>query len=228
MKKIIKKMISALGYDVVRQKEDYGLRMNYFDIQKFLYFKRMFDMVKDIPGDIVECGVGSGKSFAYFASLVKEESKKRNLWGFDSFEGFPEPSDKDRSLRNAQKGQDKTSLEHFYNFMLGLGLGDDFLDSQVSVVKGFFKNSLKEYKGERIALLHLDVDLYDSYLTALGELFPKVIKGGIVLFDEYLNFFSAIKFPGAQKAIDEYFKDKNVKILKDKICGKFYVKNDDH
>ena len=76
------------------------------------------------------------------------------------------------------------------------------------VTKGYFEDTLPSSKVEKIALLHLDVDLYGSYKTCLNELYHKVVPGGVILFDEYKQKDTQQVFPGAAKAIDEFFANK--------------------
>lgn len=222
MKKIVKKILYRFGYDV-KPLHRYGLSIGYPEIKRFLYFRRMYEQIVDIEGDIVECGIGGGQSFIFLAFLVKEEMEKRKLWGFDSFEGFPDTSENDKSIRDPKRGQNKTNVLDFYKLLFNMELSEEFLSSQLSIVRGFFSESLKNYTGNRIALLHIDVDLYESYLAVLEELYPKVTNGGIILFDEYINSFENIKFPGAKKAIDEYFSGQKINMSRDDLSGKFYV-----
>jgi hypothetical protein len=70
----------------------------------------------------------------------------------------------------------------------------------VRLVKDFFDKTLSSYEG-RIALLHLDGDLYESYKVSLEALYDKVVSGGIIMFDEYAD----PRWLGARKAIDEFF-----------------------
>lgn len=63
------------------------------------------------------------------------------------------------------------------------------------------------------------MDLYQSYKTCLEHLFPKVVSGGIVLFDEY----DTPNWPGAKKAIDEYFKGTSYRPQKDAESGKYFL-----
>ena len=70
----------------------------------FLYQKRVFDIVRNLWGDIVECGIGHGVTFVFWAALCFDEGGRRRLWGFDSFEGFPEPTPDDRSPRGVKNG----------------------------------------------------------------------------------------------------------------------------
>jgi hypothetical protein len=198
--------------------------MRHAAIARLLYFKRVYDLVSDIEGDIVECGVGPGHSLMSFAFLVKDELKGRKLWGFDSFEGFPEPSEEDRSTRNPKKGDwGGTSIADVLTLLSEAGLDSHFINTQVTLVQGFFQQSLLKYRGRSIALLHIDVDLYQSYLTVLESLYPRVAEGGVVLFDEYLATMDHLKFPGAQKAIDEYFGGAVSSIRRDRMTGKYYL-----
>jgi hypothetical protein len=85
----------------------------------------------------------------------------------------------------------------------------DFVRDRVRLVRGFFDRTLSGFDG-RIALLHLDCDLYESYITCLNALYDKVTPGGLILFDEYEDQ----TFPGAKVAIDEFFKDKPEKVVR--------------
>lgn len=80
----------------------------------------------------------------------------------------------------------------------------------MTIFEGFFENTLHEYEG-KIAILHLDCDLYNSYKCCLNTLYDKVVSGGIILFDEYKSYTQLDNFPGAAKAIDEFFIKKNIK-----------------
>lgn len=198
------------------------LPMTYPNVARFLYFQRMFQLIQDRDGDIVECGVGWGHSLFYLAVLAKEEMRGRKLWGFDSFEGFPEPTEADRSPRSPRKGEWKTSPVAVQNFLIDNGLDAHFVGTQVTLIKGFFDESLPKYRGEQIALLHLDGDLYESYRAPLNLLYERVVPGGVILFDEYLMTGQHYAFPGAAKAIDEFFGERKHDIKKDKWIGKFY------
>jgi len=225
IKSVVKEILAAQGYEVCKSSPElHEVKMSDNTVAAFLYFKRVFDLIKGVDGDIVECGVWKGVSLLMFSFLVKDEMKGRKLWGFDSFEGFPEPSIQDKSERNLKKGEyGNTSINEIKNLLIKSGLDEGFVRSQITLVKGFFNESLVKYTGSSIALLNLDVDLYDSYLTTLRELYPKVARGGVILFDEYMGTDEHLKFPGAQKAIDEYFGENRSSISRDKIIGKYYI-----
>lgn len=223
-KKMIKKALIVFGYEIRKKPSICLPEMNCLTVARLLYFKRLFDLIKPVDGDVVECGVGYGNSFLMLASLIKDEMKGRKLWGFDSFEGFPELSQYDESPRNlSQQECAGTSVLYVQNLLMACGFDPEFVKSQVTLIKGFLKDGLPKYRGEKIAFLHLDVDLYESYLIALQELYLKVTDGGIIAFDEYMGTMEHLHFPGAQKAIDEYLGEKKSLIIRDKVFGKYYL-----
>lgn len=87
-------------------------------MRQFRYFIFLYDDLirRDIMGDIVECGLGEGNTFAMLAYLMGSENRQlpRTLWGFDSFEGWPEPDASDTSPRNPQKGEWKVTKKWWY------------------------------------------------------------------------------------------------------------------
>ncbi len=227
MKQPRRSVFSLGGYEIRRRLPPlarFNLPLDRGVVGRLLYFKRMFGRVEGIGGDVVECGVGKAKSFQMLALLAYEEGMGRRLWGFDSFEGYPEVSPEDESPRNLRKGDWKAiEAEDVPPILRGAGLSQEFLDRHVTVVKGFFEDALAKTPIERIALLHLDVNLYRSYNTCLEEFFPKVAPGGIVMFDEYMNKDEAVKCPGAKKAIDEFFAGTPHRIQRDPHYGKYFL-----
>lgn len=200
-----------------------GAKAGYIGRQYF-YMQRMFDKIAGIEGDIVECGVGKMSTFRALALFLRQENSSRKLWGLDSFEGFPEPSVEDASPRNPQKGElNDINAEDVANVLFVLGFKKQWIESHIKIVKGFFQDTLPGNEISDIAFLHLDVDLYNSYKICLQYLFPKVVQGGVVLFDEYMNDNENLKFPGAKKAIDEYFKNTKYRPMRDKLTGKYFL-----
>ena len=219
MKKIVKEMLRKFGVDVRRVSDEHVTPITAKWMGNFFYFVERYQYITNVPGDIVECGVGRGRTFLYLAFLVSEDLKPRTLWGFDSFKGFPEPTKEDKSFRNPQKGErNNTTVDSVTWLLKDAGIPKEVLEAKVKLVPGFFNESLKKFSGSQIAFLHLDGDLYESYRGPLEYLYPKVAKGGVVLFDEYGD----PAFPGGDKAIRDYFKGKNVEILKDRLSGKHY------
>ena len=191
---------------------------------RFLYYRRLFAIASQHEGDVVECGVGRGQTLLMWAALVNDEAKHRHLWGFDSFEGFPVPSAEDTSPRNWRQGEWAVSTPTtIRDLFMKAGYSGEWFRAYVTLVKGFFAESLTKYTGSRIALLHLDVDLYESYRDCLAQLYSKVVPGGVIAFDEYMGTFEYINAPGASQAIDEFFTARGIRVQRDEAFGKYYV-----
>lgn len=193
------------------------------EVGRLLFFKRLLDLVGDLEGDVVECGVGWGRSLLYLALLCREEEKGRQIWGFDSFEGLPDPTAEDRSPRNPQKGEYRTDIRGVHTLLEEAKFDAVYMRSKVTLVKAFFNQGLQKYTGQGIALLHIDADLYQSYLDVLNILYGKVKPGGVIAFDEYMDGWTHVAFPGAKTAIDDFFADKPFNIQRDKYYGKYYL-----
>jgi O-methyltransferase len=225
----VRRLLRYLEYKItkrpaVRIKEKRTeIQVNYQWLVHFLYFKEIFDLIADVEGDVVECGMGRGNSFFKLCCLAHSENKGRKVYGFDSFEGFPEPSEEDNGPRDLQKGKwNVSTVEIIYDLLTEVGrIEGSFIRDNVILIKGFFDESLHKYDGRTVALLHLDVVLYNSYKLTLECFWPKMAKGGVVLFDEYRNV--SREFPGATKAIDEFFGDLRDQIQFNKQANRYYI-----
>ena len=196
--------------------------------RRFNFFGRMAELVRGVPGDIVECGVENGQSLMYWLSIAFDELTPRNVWGFDSFTG-PEKlgmpdANADGDVSTPKPTAYTHSVECFINALNGYGLPALWTNSHMVVTPGFFSETLKNYRGEKIAILHLDCNYYESYRVCLEELYPHVAEGGVIVFDEYSNSLDNLHFAGAKRAIDEYLATINdgTTIRRDKMYGKFY------
>jgi hypothetical protein len=227
MKKTANNLLEKLfGYRFVRSsvkiRKEQPFPFLHSTARRFLYHKNIFSKIKDIDGSIVECGVGWGRSLYNFSLLSELEGRGRKIWGFDSFEGFPETSNYDETNRTGKnKGHYKTNKESVINYLLNSGVEKDFLDKYIQLVKGFFPNSFDVYEKKPIALLHLDCDLYQSYIDCLDFFYPLVQEGGVIAFDDY----NRTSWPGAKRAVDEFFLGKE-KVIKSEIIDLYYLLKD--
>lgn len=190
---------------------------------------------KEIIGDIVECGIWRGGSL-FLARRVQDKyysGVKRNFYGFDTFEGMSKPSIHDYN----NKGVSAISIYNKLKDTRERGEASNFarasLEDVTSSAKLFFNdiNCMKFIKGkvensllessnlpEKISLLRLDTDWYESTLIELEILYPKLAKGGILILDDYGDWL------GSKKAVDEYFAGRNVfKSRVDNAC-RLYMK----
>lgn len=188
-------------------------------LDRLMYLRDQVEQVRGVEGDIVECGVSIGHGALLFLLLNEYVGVERTYWGFDSFEGFPAPLEKDENTPIMGKGYWANPPETVMKVLRDGRIPKDLVNRRVQLGRGWFQDTLPKYNG-RIALLHLDCDLYDSYKFALETLYEKVSPGGIIMFDEYNDQ----RWPGATKAIDEFFSDKPEKVQQHQKCSwKYYT-----
>ena len=156
---------------------------------------------QNVPGDLIETGVWRGGAAIFMRAVLKAlGDKDRTVWLADSFEGLPPPSP---DLYPADKGADF----HLSNDVLGVSLENvkanfaryDLLDDRVRFLKGWFKDTLPTAPIDKLSVLRLDGDLYESTMTALESLYPKLSIGGYAIVDDY-----APSVPCCVEAVDDY------------------------
>jgi len=188
-------------------------------LQRMIYFYEHVRAIQPVEGAIVECGVGWGRSLFALAVAVRTLRQNRHIFGFDSFQGFPDPLPQDLPGK-ARRGHYKTNRDSVVRFLANSGLSQSFISSYMTIVPGFFSDSLRKCEVKSVALLHLDVDIYSSYKEALEFFYPRVSSGGIIAFDEYQ---STTKYPGAKMAVDEFFKGRREILRKSPIIDRYYT-----
>jgi hypothetical protein len=177
-----------------------------------------------IHGDFVEAGVWRGGSSIVAKHLLGGD---RTFYLFDTYSGMTEPSSKDSRVGGGasdfvlKKWKDSRSenssswdyasleevKENFRKFKA--------LDSSIRFVVGDVRKTLVENElPEKIAILRLDTDFYDSTLIELQVLWPRLVMGGILILDDYGHW------DGAKTAVDEYFESIGLPaVLKIPIAG---------
>lgn len=153
----------------------------------------------DVPGDVVETGVWRGGASIFMKGVLTVYGDSRDIWLADSFEGLPPP---DEVNYPSDKGWrfDKAawylavSEDEVRNNFKRYGL----LDKHVKFIKGWFRDTLETLPVQRISLLRLDGDLYESTIQALEPLYPKVSVGGFCVIDDY----GAVD--GCEQAVNDY------------------------
>jgi O-methyltransferase len=143
-------------------------------------------LAEDIPGDLVECGVWrGGASILMRAVLAAYGDQTRCVWLADSFAGLPRPDTAnykaDKGLRFDRFSVIAVSEEQVRANFERYGL----LDDQVRFLPGWFKDTLPDAPIDRIAVLRLDGDLYESTIQALDALYPRLSPGGFCVIDDY-------------------------------------------
>jgi len=173
-------------------------------ITQFVDNLAMVDKFKNIHGCIVECGVWRGGMSAAMSELCGSE---RNYFLFDSFEGLPPAIDNDgKDAIDWQKNRDS---EFYYdNCKAEMKYAEAALilsgAKNAELVRGWFNETIHKTNTGPIAILRLDADWYESTMTCLNELYPKVSSGGLILIDDY-NFWE-----GCSKAVHDYLSRNNL------------------
>ena len=144
----------------------------------------------------------------------------------DSFEGFPEPSIEDGSWRDPKKGEWSKSPNNQFDYSVNnlkhILEKADLSSEDCTICKGFFDKSTKDLNVNKIAILHLDGDLYNSVKQPLDNLSNKVAINGLIIIDDYsLNDENQSNeaFPGARRAVEEFLLDNTNFTIKESIRG---------
>lgn len=172
-------------------------------LNKMLAHYELYKMIKDLPGDIVELGVYKSASLIRFATFRNtfENDAARRIVGFDAFGAFPTdglslPEDLEFVEEFEEEAGDGLSREEIEKILEIKGF------SNIELVKGNVLDTLPRYLSRyphtRIALLHLDMDVKEPTAFALERLFERVVRGGLIVVDDY----NAVA--GATDAIDEF------------------------
>jgi hypothetical protein len=174
--------------------------------------KRIIDA--KIQGALVECGVAAGSQIAMMQRTLIDNNDQRLIWGFDSFEGIPYATDKDETQpaigeidtnklgllesTGVSSHSLESVLENFKRYELPI--------DNLNLVKGWFEETIEPHADQvgDIALLRLDGDLYRSTKVCMKYLYPKLVKGGYLIIDDY-------QLEGARKAIHEFINPKKIK-----------------
>jgi O-methyltransferase len=137
--------------------------------------------LENIAGDIVECGTWNGGSGALLAQVGARSPHERMTWLFDSFEGLPAPSEKDGKAAVPYRGKCRGATDSVREVLGKLAVPE----TRARIVPGWFQDTLAQAPIQRIALLHIDADWYESVRFVLDTLYPRVTPGGYVVLDDY-------------------------------------------
>ena len=142
--------------------------------------------------------------------------RQKQVFGFDNFAGFTQLTDKDgaasEEMHKNVGGYDSSRFEEPLEDAISIYDKDRFIPykARVKLVKGNIEETVpqfvKDNPGLRISLLHFDCDMYSPTMTGLKYLYPLVVSGGAILFDEY----GLRPWEGESNAVDEFFADKDV------------------
>lgn len=196
-----------------------------------LYKATRYVIDNNIPGDIVECGVWQGGSMMVSAfSLLDQKNTTKKLYLYDTFEGMSKPTEKDEPLTSTRdtltkwnelqsdgfNKWDYSPLEEVQKNVFST----QYPKENILFIKGKVEDTIPKTIPEKISILRLDTDWYESTYHELVHLFPRLAVGGVLIIDDYGHW------KGAHDAVDQYFKENNIPMLLNRIdyTGRIGVK----
>jgi predicted O-methyltransferase YrrM len=169
------------------------------------------------PGDVIECGSSRCGASIIMANYLLARGSSKHIIACDSFEGF----DQEELRKEREKGLTKTGLRdctstsftYVRNKVDALGL-----TNTVIPVKGFFSQTLLLLQGP-FSFALIDCDLQDSLVFCAETLWPRLVSGGRIAFDDYLDS----DFKGARKGVDTFVARHTNEIVEHGMKRRLYV-----
>ena len=182
-------------------------------IAKLMAHLAIYEQIVKLPGDVIEFGVYKAASLIRFLTFrnILENDFSRKIVGFDAFGKFPQnlsniDSDFGFITQFEEQGGEGLSVPEVTNILNRKGF------ENYELVAGDVFETLPKWLVQnpytRISLLHLDMDVYAPTKYVLGELWNRVVEGGIIVFDDYNTV------EGETLAVDEFLKKHKIKLVK--------------
>jgi len=174
-----------------------------------------------VTGDIAECGVFRGGTLVPMAVHLKQAAPHKHLFGFDSFQGFDNSIMLDISMDAPPEPYKRVGGWSETSGSRVLSKLHRFRADNVTLIPGYFRDSLPRCADRRFSFVHLDVGIYYSYRECLEFFYPRLSSEGIILVNDYDD----PPWPGCNRAVDEFLIDKPEKLQFIEIDNyrKFYI-----
>jgi hypothetical protein len=191
----------------------------------------LYNEVKDVPGDIVECGVFKGTGLYTFLKLknIYNPNSSKKVIGFDFFntdkliESIKCTTDKE-TMETLFKGRNFNHEDSFKDLLHDKLMLDGFSETDFDLIAGDISLTSKEFTlsnpGAKISLLYIDLDIEEPTYNTLTNLWDNITKGGLIVFDEY-GYHKWTESLG----VDRFIKEKNLEIKSlNYACPTAYIK----
>lgn len=239
IKQLVKRSFKFLGYELVRVKKRNNLLPCDFTHEESEIIRsvrpftmttpeRLYGLINavkyiehnSIDGSIVECGVWRGGSMMAVAFTLNQlGNRDRDLYLFDTYEGMTAPTDIDGPP--AVEKFNKTRINDNSSAWCRAIIDEvkknmsttNYNEARIHFIKGKVEETIPSKAPEKIALLRLDTDWYESTKHELEYLYPRLQQNGAVIIDDYG------RWEGARKAVDEYFESNDIRILLNRMDG---------
>jgi hypothetical protein len=168
------------------------------NLTRFIALYEIFKLALPVKGSVIECGVNHGfglMTWAKLSAILEPVNLTRRIYGFDTFQGFPSLSDKDRSVASSHVKVGDLFVDSHDELLELSAINDStrFLGhvAKVKLIKGDATKTIPEFLVNHphvlVSLLFMDFDLYEPTRVALESFLPRMPKGAIVAFDELDN-----------------------------------------
>ena len=169
-----------------------------------------------IDGVLVECGVQGGRIEKIWIDKLKQRNEERDIYMYDTFTGLTVPSEKDVGINNEYQTAEQVLDVWRQHNLNGVNtwcyapiekvvnelLQTNYPFNKLHFIKGDVRKTLLDKKNipDKIAILRLDTDWYDSTKVELETMWDNLVWGGVLILDDYYYW------KGQQDAVDEFFK----------------------
>lgn len=189
------------------------------NLTRFMVLYEIFKRVLEVKGSIVECGVHQGfgvMTWAKLSAIMEPVNLTRRIYGFDTFEGFPNLAAEDRAAASEHvvEGDLAADVQDELEALVAAHDASRFIGHvpKVKFIKGDASKTIPTFIDEHphlvVSLLFLDFDLYDPTMAALEHFVPRMPKGAVIAFDELDNPL----WPGETRAMLEFCKHNKLRI----------------
>lgn len=216
--KKIEKIFNACPDSVEIKIENFPKYVRRQHLKRFLAMYEIFKLVLPVKGSVIECGVFKGFGFMTWAKLstmLEPENFMRRIYGFDTFAGFPNVSEKDANpIAMPEEGALYADSYEELNALIKEYDQDRFLGhlDKAHLVKGDVIKTIPKFISEHphlvVSLLFLDLDLYEATKVAIEHFVPRMPRGAVIAFDELDNPM----WPGETLALLDSIGIKNLKL----------------
>ena len=210
--KIMTKYVSTQFDSDIKEELDFYIKNHYDleDLQDGLGMATWLDFIKKtehLEGDILELGIYKGGSTVMGARYLQKLKSKRKIYACDAFIGLP--YDDKFSLFSHAKGM--------YSGTSAQLVKDKFkkfdVEEQIEVVEGLFEDTLYEQLSDKkFSFVLVDCDIYDATKFSLEFVYPRLAKGGIIMFDDYDRVNRDDPTGGETLAVDEFCEAKKMEV----------------
>ncbi len=209
IKKYIKTLFRIFGYQIIKipkiidpQERPFWDRQSEFNViyeqikertvvskNRCLMIYQLLRHANQLQGDAAEVGVYKGG----IAKLIAKISPHKNVYLFDTFSGLPAIPEE---INKNNKRFNDISLRSVRSFLQDC--------PNVTLYQGTFPDTASAIEGKNFSFIHIDADLYRSVKDCLEFFYPRMVKGGVIVIDDYDSW----GWPGVKKAVSEFLADK--------------------